>query len=85
MDFNLYGMGFIRLSKALFRGALPVEACAAPHGWLHRECALDPAGMQSPPGAHSIPYDYVGTVSEVKINSRAVRYVLHAPAALMGV
>ena len=41
VDFNLYGMGYVRLNKALFRGELPLEAGLPPQGWLGRECAPD--------------------------------------------
>lgn len=51
VDFNLYGMGYIRLSKALFRGELPAGASLPPRGWLGRDCYPDPAALN--PGALS--------------------------------
>jgi hypothetical protein len=49
VDFNLYGMGFIRLGKVLFRGALPTTPLLPPRGWLHRTELHHPG--QSGPGA----------------------------------
>ena len=48
VDFNLYGMGFIRLGKVLFRGALPATPLLPPRGWLHRTELHHPG--QSGPG-----------------------------------
>ena len=48
VDFNLYGMGFIRFSRVLFRGALPATPLLPPHGWLHRTEMHHPG--QSGPG-----------------------------------
>ena len=49
VDFNLYGMGFVRLGKVLFRGTLPSTPLLPPRGWLHRTELHHPG--QSGPGA----------------------------------
>ena len=53
MDFNLYGMGFVRLGKVLFRGALPTTPLLPPRGWLHRTELHHPG--QSGPGLSPAP------------------------------
>ena len=53
VDFNLYGMGFIRLGKVLFRGALPATPLLPPRGWLHRTELHHPG--QSGPGLFPAP------------------------------
>ncbi len=46
-------MGFIRLGKVLFRGALPTTPLLPPRGWLHRTELHHPG--QSGPGLSPAP------------------------------
>lgn len=75
MDFNLYGMGYIRLSKALFRGTLPAEPHPPARGWLNRACALDPAAVQPPSGtwqqAPGATWQCRGCIESVSLAARA--------------
>lgn len=50
MEYNLYGMGFVRLRTARFRGELPGRAGAPRAGWAQAEEVAAPESEAS--GAH---------------------------------
>lgn len=50
MEYNLYGMGFVRLRTARFRGELPGRAGAPRAGWAQAEEMAAPESEAS--GAH---------------------------------